>query len=105
MFAVRKGGKLRLLCLGHFFGSSITAVFGGCYREIFMTADKLTNALWSAAESERRLNLLLTQLDKLNARLPDEFNKNVVPLLDDLHALHCIVKALKYDLMHCVRKS
>ena len=70
-----------------------------------MTANKLTNALWSTAEAEKRLGLLLAQLDNLRARLPDEFDKDVVPFSDDLHALHCIVKALKYDLMHCVRKT
>ncbi|MBO7191750.1 MAG: hypothetical protein J6V32_06680 [Elusimicrobiaceae bacterium] len=69
-----------------------------------MTADKLTNALWSAAEAEKRLGLLLTQLDKLHAQLPDEFDKDVMPFLDDLHALHGIVKALKYDLMYCARQ-
>ena len=70
-----------------------------------MTTDKITNALWTAAEAEKRLGALLTQLHALHPQLPDDFDATVTPLLDEFHAVCHLIKALKYDLMRAARKD
>ncbi len=68
-----------------------------------MTTNNIENALWSAAQAEKRLGLLLTQLDKLRPQLPADFDATVMPLLDEFYAVYHLVKTLKYDLMCAAR--
>ena len=69
-----------------------------------MTADKTINALWTAAEVEKRFGQLRARLEALHPQLPEEFDTAVIPLLDEFRAAHCLVKALKYDLLFAVHK-
>ena len=69
------------------------------------THPHLTSALWNAAEAESQFAEVLTKINNLQAQFPDEYNAQLVDILDEFYAAHSQLQATKYHLMICFRAA
>ncbi len=70
-----------------------------------MKVSPLTRALWTCEEAQDGLQDLLTKLTKTHQNIPENYEPEILDIIDELHAAQSRVQAVKYDLLICLRST
>ena len=75
------------------------------YKRVCMKKTPLMRALWTCVEAEAGLEDLFAKLTDLQKQLTEELDPLLIDVLDEFHAAQNRLRAVKHDLIICVRTT